>query len=169
MGFDTPNGGGGAPTDSPYLTSGADPDLSNETVVNSPENVPDWEEDPNSPFDISGSVSSQFSLADSYTAVKMIWTNGGTVNLTLSVEVNGDSGSNYTFIDLGGTQTTGAVAFSNVSNTARLEGQHWLFPADIRKVVVRDRLPNPNASASGQDVIDTISVTRDSCEFGRPE
>jgi len=49
------------------------------------------------------------------------------------------------------------------------EGPPYSIPVDVRKVVIRDRLPNPNASASGQDVIDAISVTADNCEFGRPE
>jgi hypothetical protein len=48
------------------------------------------------------------------------------------------------------------------------DGPPYTIPADIRTVVIRDRLPNPNAAASGQDVIDALSVRPGNVEFGSP-
>lgn len=64
---------------------------------------------------------------------------------------------------------TGDVFDQSDQLIGQAEGPPYNIPADIRAVVVRNRLPNPNASASGQDVIDAISVTTDNCEWGRPE
>jgi hypothetical protein len=64
---------------------------------------------------------------------------------------------------------TGDVWDQSGEKIGQAEGPPYSIPADIRKVIIRDRLPSPNASASGQDVIDAISCTSDNCEFGRPE
>lgn len=122
MGFDTPGGGGGAPTDGPYLTSGSDPDLSNETVVTSPENVPDWTEDGNSPITFAGATSKQtFNLNQSADAIEIIVLSSGG-NDTLELQVNGDTNANYDFISVGGTQTLGADGFGNVVRATSAPG-----------------------------------------------
>jgi len=63
---------------------------------------------------------------------------------------------------------TGDVFDQQGNQIGTAEGPPYTIPADIREVVIRDRLPTPNASASGQDVIDAMSVTTDNCEFGKP-
>lgn len=64
---------------------------------------------------------------------------------------------------------TGDVFDEQGNQIGQADGPPYSIPADIQRIVIRDRLPAPNASASGQDVIDAISVTTDNCEFGRPE
>lgn len=116
MGFDTPSGGGGAPTDAPYLTESDDPDLSNETVINNPENVPNWTEDPNSPFEATGVNSATFSLSKSFEfwALYVKVDNNTTGGAEVDVRVNGDTGTNYNYVDHGGGQTTKDDRFANV-------------------------------------------------------
>lgn len=128
MGFDTP--GGGAPTDAPYLTSSSDPDLSNETVVNNPENVPTWTEDGNSPLSISGATSGSITLASSYKAVKVIVVDTGQNNEAMGMRVNGDTGANYDYVALDGTLTTGASQFDGVVTTQETDGQVMQLAGD---------------------------------------
>jgi len=73
-------------------------------------NVPEWEEDPNSPVsDASGSVSSiQVTLADTYDVVRVVAKgdySGDFANL--QIQVNGDTGTNYNARDTDGGETRG--------------------------------------------------------------
>jgi len=64
---------------------------------------------------------------------------------------------------------TGDVWDEQDNWVGQADGPPFSIPADVRQVVIRDRLPAPDASASGQDVIDAMSCTSDNCEFGRPD
>jgi len=117
MGFDTPPSEG-APTDAPYLTSSSDPDLSNETVVGNPENVPDFTEDGNSPKSVSGQNSITYTLASSWDVVRIFVSftdNAGSPN-TPDLTVNGDTGSNYTWWDADAAPNSQTSHVANVAN-----------------------------------------------------
>jgi len=116
MGFDTPSGGGGAPTDGPYLTSGADPDLSNETVVSNPENAPEWTEDDNSPFTATSATSITASIADGADAylVFLEATDVDGAGTNGDMQVDGRTSTDYRYVTKGGTQTTGDTSFPNI-------------------------------------------------------
>lgn len=116
MGFDTGGGDTGAPSDASYLTSTGEPELSNETVVENPENTPTWTEDGNSPFTAAGVTSTTVTLADSFDLFKVTLeaTDQATTNGFIGVQVNGDSSTNYNNTDQSGSQTIGEDRFREV-------------------------------------------------------
>jgi len=64
---------------------------------------------------------------------------------------------------------TGDVFDQQGNQIGTAEGPPYSIPADIRQVILRDRLPAPDAAASGRDVMDALTCTTENCEFGRPE
>lgn len=83
-------------------------------------NVPDWVEDGNSPATASAANSVSITLASSYDEVMVFATavdQSGT-DADVNMQVNGDTGANYRFVDQGGTRTTGASSFAEVAQGA---------------------------------------------------
>jgi len=82
-----------------------------------------WTEDANSPLFINGSTSGTITLDGEYDAVQLIMT-GGTGNTeVLDMQINGDTGANYDYLDNGDNTTSGATAWEGVSISARSVGQ----------------------------------------------
>lgn len=120
MPFDTGGGGGGAPTDAQYLTGSADPDLTNETVVQNPENVPNWTEDGNSPQTATGVASNTFTLNGTFDIVQcwvQVEDQSGSTNV-LDLRANGDANANYAFISNGDGSTSGATEVQTIGAIA---------------------------------------------------
>jgi len=73
-------------------------------------NVPDWEEDPNSPATGSNTGSVTVSLANSLVYARVIvkarYDSSGSF-FNLNMRVNGDTGTNYDYEELGGSTTAG--------------------------------------------------------------
>lgn len=97
--------------------------------------VPAWSEDGNSPHSFpTGSSSSTYTLASSYDSVLVIFT--GNAGDFLDVRVNGDAGSNYNYVSIGGTSTTSATEFAKVVAANRAGQQvhlsgRWTGPLGI--------------------------------------
>jgi hypothetical protein len=71
-----------------------------------------YEEDDNSPFTFTGQVSGTYTVSGSYDVIVAIpydMDSGGGPN---ELRVNGDSGSNYTYVDTADSQTAGASQWS---------------------------------------------------------
>jgi len=70
-----------------------------------------YEEDDNSPFTVSSQSSYTYTVANSYDEVIIISPakSGGAFD---ELQINGDTGSNYSYVDNGDNQTTGATAFA---------------------------------------------------------
>jgi len=117
MGFDTPSGGGGAPTDAAYLTGSSDPNLSNETVVSNPENAPDWTEDGNSPFTASQAATLDATLADSPDVILGYLETVGGGSVDPNMQVNNDANSNYRYITFDGSLTMADTAWDFAPGT----------------------------------------------------
>jgi hypothetical protein len=117
MGFDTPSGGGGAPTDAAYLTGSSNPDLSNETVINNPENIPDWEEDANSPDSATGVSNFTYSIGSSFDQyLKFVEITAGGNRAKIEWRVDGDTTANYRELATGGSLSTGADSWQDIAN-----------------------------------------------------
>lgn len=82
-----------------------------------------WEEDDNSPLIISGTNTGTITLAGEYDEVKCRVTSTGGAGKFVAMRVNGDTGGNYTEIDLTGAQNTGQSQLSNVLYTGAARGQ----------------------------------------------
>lgn len=84
-----------------------------------------FKEDDNSPLEILGESSGTITLADEYDAVKMIMTgtDSGPTEL-LDMQINGDTGSNYEYVDNGDNTTSGATSWEGVAISNRSVGQH---------------------------------------------
>jgi len=97
-------------------------------------NLPEWEEDGNSPLQVTGESSATYSLADTYDYILLIASPAN--NGFDQIQVAGDTGTNYDFVDNSDTVTTGAT--------------EWPIPqAFVREsVIIRDTFANATISVT---------------------
>jgi hypothetical protein len=88
-------------------------------------------EDPNSPLTISGSSSGTVTLSDTYTeGVLLFFTDAGATQLTpMEMYVNGDTGSNYSYVSASGSSTSADTSVP-VEWDERIVGQSMRLAAD---------------------------------------
>ena len=81
-----------------------------------------WTEDPNSPLTISGSNSGSITLSNTYDEVLLI-IKSGSGNQWVATRCNGDTGTNYRYVDVSGTVTTGASEINKIISPGVAAGQ----------------------------------------------
>lgn len=148
-------------------------------------NVPDWEEDKNSPHKVSGSSSYTVSISGSKDAFLIFVSDLDTTSSSgedVRLQVNGDTGTNYKSITADGNSTTSSsyVVMGRVENASRdifgtaimsgrwveswtLDGSPGSFSANMAQGARNNNVSSPLTqftlfSASGSSFSATIEV-----------
>lgn len=112
-----------------------------------------WTKDANSPFEINNSQSGTFTLSDTYKLVFIVTKSSSGFRL-LNMRLNGDTGSNYSYLDGGGTRTTAASSIVRVCNTGYGPGVNFFISGEwsnVAGVSISQTDPESNMAHVGRN------------------
>jgi len=134
-----------------------------------------WSEDDNSPLIISSAQSGTITLAGQYDTVLVKIVEGSSSLVgAFDLQINGDTGANYEYVTVGGTETTGASAIELAGDWGHSVGQvitmsgewgaEWSCNTGVQRARSNRSLAGNNSSVTSP--LDSITIKDDGSKSG---